>query len=644
MKKIFFIFVLLLAIFFRFYNLNWDNNQHLHPDERFLTMVANAMKIPDNFQDYFNQEKSTLSPYNIGYKFYVYGTFPLILTKYLAVKLGLDNYNDFAILGRFLSALMDFLCVVLVYKIGRLIFVDSCFHRNDNVSISTPALNRTYSGLEFHVPRFTLYVPYFMAFFYVISVYPIQSAHFFTTDTFLNFFMLGSLYFVLKICCGFRIKCGMTKKLYFVLSALFFSLALSSKISALYILPLNLAVIFVWEILNLVKNNDKKYYTFHVSRFTLYVLCYTLLVYFFLRLFNPYYFQNPSFFDFRLNKDFVDSINSLKLFTTKEAWYPPGVQWINKPCYGLLLTTFLVGLGPVNFVVMVIGIIKIISNIKYQISNIHSKYKKDKKINLESVFINSIIYLVLFWVVGYFVYQSSQFVKSIRYTIYLYPFYAIFGGVGIAFIFNQINKMKLNNFLKYVICYTFYVTLLFWPLLFFTIYFHKNTRVEASEWIYKNLPNQTVILGEHWDDPLPLLIENNYGKNFQVLQLPIFDPDTIEKWQTMKNLLEKADYYVLSSNRGWGSIPKVPERYPLMSKFYDYLFQEKCFSIKENCFQDSCHSELVSGSQQESQFCFKKIKEFLPFYYQFIHYPDSWVEETFTVYDQQTVMIYEKVN
>ncbi|GIW64660.1 MAG: hypothetical protein KatS3mg092_0593 [Patescibacteria group bacterium] len=621
MKKFFFIFILLLAIFLRFYNLNWDNNQHLHPDERFLTMVANAMKIPDNFQDYFNQEKSTLSPYNLGYKFYVYGTFPLVLTKYLAVKLGLDNYNDFAILGRFLSALMDFLCVVLVYKIGRLLI-------NEIPKLVWDDKKKN--------------IPIFISFFYAISVYPIQSAHFFTTDTFLNFFMLGSFYFALKFCCGFRIKFGITKKLYFVLSALFFSLALSSKISALYILPLNLAVIFVREILNLVKNNDKKYYTFHVIRYTFHVLCYTLLVYFFLRLFNPYYFQNPSFFDFRLNKDFVDSINSLKFFTTKEAWYPPGVQWINKPWYGLLLTTFLVGLGPVNFMVMVIGIIKIISNIKYQISNIHSKYKKDKKINLESVFINSIIYLVLFWVVGYFIYQSSQFVKSIRYTIYLYPFYAIFGGVGIALIFNQINKMKLNNFLKYVIRFTFYVTLLFWPLLFFTIYFHKNTRVEASEWIYKNVPNQAVILGEHWDDPLPLLIENNYGKNFQVLQLPIFDPDKKEKWQIMKNLLEKADYYVLSSNRGWGSIPKVPERYPLMSKFYDYLFKEKCFSIEENCFQDSCHSDLTSGSQKKSQFCFKKIKEFLPFYYQFIRYPDSWVEETFTVYDQQTVLIYEK--
>ena len=35
------------------------------------------------------------------------------------------------------------------------------------------------------------------------------------------------------------------------------------------------------------------------------------------------------------------------------------------------------------------------------------------------------------------------------------------------------------------------------------------------------------------------------------------------------------DYYILSSNRGWGSIPTVPEKYPKMSKFYRDLLEEE---------------------------------------------------------------------
>jgi hypothetical protein len=580
MRKIFLFLILVIAIFFRFNHLNWDQNFHLHPDERFLTMVVQAMKLPQSFEEYFNQKKSLLNPPNIGFNFYIYGIFPLVLTKYLAVNFGMDNYNDITTLGRFLSAFFDFLTVILVYKTTKLLL-----KKFKNVSNSL-----------FHV------IPLLAAFFYAISVYPIQAAHFFTTDPFLNFFMFGSFYFILK-------NVEVDRFLYLVFSSLFFSLALSSKISALYILPLNLAVLFLIVIFK--KGNFIK----KVSRYLLLVVSYLLFSYLFLRIFNPYYFENPWFFDFSLNKNFYQSIELLKTFTTKDVWYPPAVQWINKPWYGLLLTTFLVGLGPINFIVFVVGLISMISKIKNQKSKIHIKNQKETY----SIFL---LILIIFWVLGYFIYQSSQFVKSIRYTIYLYPFFAIFGGVGISMINNLIKK---NLFINYVTRYTLYVILLLWPLLFSTIYFHPHTRILASEWIYKNLESGSVILGEHWDDPLPLPMEKNFGKFFQVELLPVFAPDTPDKWQKIRQLLQKADYYVLSSNRGWGSIPTVPSRYPLMSQYYQALLNDNCEKQKK-----------LTGV------CFKKIKSFEPYYYKFIKYPDHWVEETFTVYDHPTVIVLKK--
>ncbi|MCX7956208.1 MAG: hypothetical protein N2593_03865, partial [Patescibacteria group bacterium] len=374
--------------------------------------------------------------------------------------------------------------------------------------------------------------------------------------------------------------------------------------------------------------------------FTFYVLCYLFFTYLILRLANPYYFASSNFFDFMLDQRFVSSIESLKYFTQKDAWYPPGVQWINKPWWALLSTTFFVGLGPVNFIVMVIGLIYLIFNFQFSIFKQFLNFKKIKK----EIFV---LILIIFWMIGYFVYQSLQFVKSIRYTIYLYPFFAIFGGLGILIInnwFNQLKSVKISKLFLYVLRFTFYVLLLVWPLLFSTIYFRKNTRVEASEWIYQSLPDKSVILGEHWDDPLPLYVSNPLNKTFQVELLPIFDPDKSEKWQKMKELLEKTDYYILSSNRGWGSIPTVPERYPVMSKFYDNLFKEECFNIRINCQSNvSCHPEFISGSHSSEKLCFRKIKEFLPYYYKFIRYPDNWIEETFTVYDHQTVYVYERI-
>ncbi|MCX7881480.1 MAG: phospholipid carrier-dependent glycosyltransferase [Patescibacteria group bacterium] len=620
-NRFLFILIFILAIFLRFNNLNWDNYHHLHPDERFLTMVMGAMSWPRTLKEYFNPVLSRINPFNIGYKFFVYGSFPLILVKSLAMNLNMDNYNQITILGRALSAFFDLLIVFLVYKTALLLF----FKKKTNI--------------KYQIPKIALW----SALFYAISVYPIQSSHFFTTDTFLNFFMFGSFYLVLK----FYIFGSF---FWFFLSAVFFGVALACKISALYILPLNLGAIFLRE-LSVNKKNKNINLTNLFLRFTFNVLRYTIIFYFSLRLTNPYYFASSNFFDFRLDQRFVSSIESLKYFTKKDAWYPPGVQWINKPWWALLSTTFFAGLGPVNFIIMTVGMFWLLKNLKFKIKNL----KLQLKIKNEQI----ILLLILFWVLGYFVYQSFQFVKSIRYTIYLYPFYAILGGIGLAIVSSQLNRLNQLNqlnrlnwwnwfkadskFLIYVIRYTLYVIILIWPLLFSTIYLHKNTRVEASEWIYKKLPDKSVILGEHWDDPLPLYVSNPLNKTFQVELLPIFDSDTEEKWQKIKELLEKADYYVLSSNRGWGSIPTVPERYPVMSKFYKNLFEEKCFSIRDFCDEKNYRPELVSGSYSLEKFCFRKIKEFLPYYYQFIRYPDSWIEETFTVYDHQTVYIYERI-
>src|SRR3569832_1432964 len=78
------IVVLLAAAGLRFIGINWDQNQHLHPDERFMTMVESAMTPVKSLSEYFNTERSTLNPHNVGYSFYVYGDLPIIIVRYVA--------------------------------------------------------------------------------------------------------------------------------------------------------------------------------------------------------------------------------------------------------------------------------------------------------------------------------------------------------------------------------------------------------------------------------------------------------------------------------------------------------------------------------------------------------------------------------
>ncbi|HPC06006.1 MAG TPA: hypothetical protein PLI60_04735, partial [Anaerolineaceae bacterium] len=56
-------YILLLGIlaagaYFRFIGLDWDEDQHLHPDERFLTMVETAIQPVSSLKEYFDTGSS----------------------------------------------------------------------------------------------------------------------------------------------------------------------------------------------------------------------------------------------------------------------------------------------------------------------------------------------------------------------------------------------------------------------------------------------------------------------------------------------------------------------------------------------------------------------------------------------------------
>ena len=289
------------------------------------------------------------------------------------------------------------------------------------------------------------------------------------------------------------------------------------------------------------------------------------------------------------------------------------------------------------FVLIIIGFLSLInSKVKSQKPACHRLWLWQlagrSKLQLKSqnrIFKNVTCYMLhvtCLWVIAFFLYQSTRFAQTMRYYIFIYPFLAIVAAVGATWIISNFKFQISNpqNATGYMLHAILIFIVLIWPLMFSSIYLKKHTRVEASEWIYKNLPNNSVILSEYWDDPLPLAVLSAPAKQFIVEQLHVFDPDIDAKWKEMNNILNKADYYVLSSNRGWGSITTVPEKYPMMSKFYN---------------------DLLSGKTN-----YKLIKEFTsyPSLCYMLHVTcymlnDQWADESFTVYDHPKVMIFKNV-
>ncbi len=562
-EKIVLLGILLLAGILRFVGVNWDQGQHLHPDERFLTMVGNAMHIPASFSQYLNPQTSPMNPANINFNFYVYGLFPVTFNKVLAVLFGTDAYQEFTLQGRVLSGFFDFITILLVYKTVEL-------------------LERRHNAIH---PQ----VKYFAAFLYAIAVLPIQLSHFFAVDTFLNTFLFASFY------CALRYW-STGSLLSFFMSMLLLSLAIASKVNAVLIIPLNayfLATgLFMREHGQWLKTKNHHYFIKGKKLFYafLFATLGIILAYITLRIADPYLFESKSFLDFHISKLFLQNIQTLNSWNNAEVWFPPGVQWISKPpvTFALFNLAFF-GVGLPYFIFIALGFFLTFRN-----KNLRP------------------LAIALVWVLIFFFYQSVQFVKNMRYFIIIYPFFAITAAIGM-----QAVWKRSTMWLRAIVL----IAVLIWPLAYFSIYTRLQSRVQASQWIYRNIPNGSHITYEHWDDPLPLNLPEGNVQQYIGQDLPVFDPDTPEKWQKITTTLAVTDYYILSSNRAWGSIPTVPKKYPLGSKFY---------------------ADLFAGKLE-----FVQVKEFTS--YPSLRYlgipldlPDDAAEESFTVYDHPQVIIFQK--
>ncbi|WP_374685587.1 ArnT family glycosyltransferase, partial [Promineifilum sp.] len=174
--------VLALGAYFRLVGLDWDAGSHLHPDERFLTIVAGKISGVENPLDYLRTSRSTLNPYNFGESFYVYGNLPMTVVRYAAEWMAgvcdfaadvagaplawcqrvYTGYDGIQLVGRALSALVDLVSILFTFLIGRRLY-------------------SAWAGL-------------FAALLLAVAVMPIQQSHFFTMDNWATVFTTLALY------------------------------------------------------------------------------------------------------------------------------------------------------------------------------------------------------------------------------------------------------------------------------------------------------------------------------------------------------------------------------------------------------------------------------------------------------------------
>ncbi len=586
-KNIFLLILIFLISFsFRIIGLNWDQGNHLHPDERMITMVAEKIAFPTIDPKLTLSEKVGIlfdSKSSLNPKFFAYGSFPIYLLKGVSYLLSfvdpsLVTYGKMNLVGRFLSAIFDSLTVILIFKITLQIF------------------NSNKKAL-------------FAALFYSLSILPIQLSHFYAVDTLLTFFIFFTLYHAICLYQKFNFR-----------NALFvgigFGLSLATKISAtvlVFSLGIGLIVsIFLslkkeifGENISFLKKIRKylgkifslKFWSFRKQHQLKDIFLYFLLIMFVTEIvfiaFQPF-----ALFDFN---EFWKQLNQQKAMTKNAFIFPYTLQYVNTiPYLYQLKNIFLWGLGPV------FGIFALFGGIYTFLKLIKGLFTPGNEKSEGSQLIIFSFFIIYFLIIGRFA------VKFNRYCLPLYPIFAIFAS---NFIFS-LKKKKL------IIVFSLFHFL--WLFAFMNIYKVPNTRVSATEWIKQNVPAGSTILREHWDDGLPL----GYHNNLNLIELQLYDSDNNpQKWPSIKNYLNKGDYLIIASNRLYTPLQKLTD--------CKNLPKDKCYVTTANYYKDLFSDKLG----------YSKVAEFSSYPNIFgLNINDQSADESFTVYDHPKVIIFKNIN
>jgi len=637
--------ILLAGLQLRVAHVNWDKGQHLHPDERFLSIVSSQVRPPDSLGQYFDSARSPLNPYNVSDTF-VYGTLPIFLNKAVAEwldrdadgsthwtadvfraavrPLGVDMENDDGSLtfdagyesnevGRVLSALADVATIALVFELGRVVY-------GRRAGLLAAALLS-------------------------VTVLHIQYSHFFGSETFLALFATATVYFSARI-----LKYGGYWN--YAFAGLAFGLAMATKLSALPVAGIAAMAIALrlWgtyggdalRTLGLTPRGAVRQPGVRARGFagewlralagsaTLLVLAGLVF-----RIAQPYAFNGPGFLDvFEVKLDLpgdvlspavIDPRNYLDFSDAflrdienlrdqqKGSDFPPNMQWIGRPFLLFPLQNIVLwGLGaPLGAAALA--------------ALVWAAYRGVRGGDRLSL-------LLAVWAIGYFLFAARGFNPTMRYFIPIYPTLALLAAFGLGAAwdlarsrapaaapasaarasFGRLPSLALQGGVVVVVAGT-----ALWALAFTGIYRQDISRVQASEWIARNLPPGTALTSQEWDDAVPLRLPGIDPGRYEHVLLKPYAPDTPAKVRELVEGLDRADYVIETSNRLYGSIPRSPARYPSTTRYYRRLF--------------------------DGSLGFEKVAEFTNYPNLFgIEIPDQGAEEAFTVYDHPKVTVWRK--
>ncbi len=530
------VLILLLALALRLFGINWDQGGLFHPDERAILFRVNDMSWPplSDLGVLLDVEESPLNP-----QWFPYGSLPLYAVKIaqtlVSPVVDLD-FHSLRFLGRMLSSLADVGTVLMVFLIA-----SRLYGRRVGILASLLA---------------------------ALAVVHIQLSHFYTVDTYLTFFITASVYFMVRLMQEGRLTDS-------ALSGVFIGLALASKIS---VAPLLLAWVLA-HVLYAFSAPGEKFTLEMPSRSALAPVVRNLLIggaacllvffiatpYAFLDWSRPTPCEVPySFLEFLDQNYYACDLGGEFAMARGISGRPYTQQYIDTAAYWYHIRQLsLFGLG------LPLGIVAWASVVFTVVMAAARRRKGDL--------------LILAWILPYFLLTGYVQVKFLRYMLPLTPFLLIFGSRMLFWVHDLVAGLSRRHLplVRWGIGFVVAATA-FYALSYAATYAEPHTAKRASAWINENVPTGSVILMEHWEESIPdtrsYIIGCRGVPEDARSCMTMYDHDGIlypggrDKMTKVAEQLAGADYLVFFSNRLYGSIPRLPEKYPQSGEYYRSLF------------------------------------------------------------------------
>ena len=249
--------------------------------------------------------------------------------------------------------------------------------------------------------------------------------------------------------------------------------------------------------------------------------------------------------------------------------------------------------------------------------------------------------LLLSWVAPYFLITGLFDVKFMRYMLPITPFLAIMGGALATWAVGWVRQHR-SRFMRPELLYAALgvamVFTLLYSIAYVRIYSRPHPAEAASAWINENVPaGATILQDSGWEEGFRNLWR------YDQFRMEVYDPDTTIKRRTMVESLARTDYLLFYSNRQYGTIPRLPERYPLTTAYYDLLFSGQLgFDLVH---WESSYPNLLGVSIADDTFGRPGLARPPPMTgYGQTRFTMDWgfADESFTVYDHPLILVFQK--